>query len=127
MSETTGVKYDRDKPRTDLMQPRALLAYARVLGFGAKKYAPHNWRLVPDARMRYAGAALRHVLAYLTGETRDPETNENHMAHAMCCVAFVLELDEEGSDEARRTSVTDTAATGCGPRCDGEHVHDCQP
>lgn len=91
------MKHDAEKPRTDLMQPRALLAYARVLGFGAKKYAPGNWRLVADARTRYVGAALRHLLAYLGGEKTDPETGENHMAHAMCCVAFVLEFDEEES------------------------------
>lgn len=94
MSDETGRKDDAEKPRWDLVQPKALAAYVRVLTFGARKYAPENWRKVPEPTRRYLAAALRHVMAYLAGERRDAETNESHLAHALCCLAFVLELDE---------------------------------
>lgn len=62
----------------------------RVLEFGAKKYAVDNWKKVPDAENRYREALLRHVVAYASGEEVDPETGESHLAHAACCVLFLL-------------------------------------
>ncbi len=87
------VKHDTGKPRADLLPPRALLAVARVLALGAKKYGPNNWHKCQEPP-RYVGAALRHVLAYMSGEKRDAESGESHLAHAACCVLFLLELDE---------------------------------
>lgn len=92
-----GKKYDGGKPDYALLPPRAVEAMVRVLTYGAKKYAPGNWRKVPDLRRRYISALLRHVFAHMRDEKRDPETGENHLAHAMCCAAFILELDEENA------------------------------
>ncbi len=39
-----GTKFDGGKPRMDLLDPLWLAEVARVLGFGAQKYAAHNWR-----------------------------------------------------------------------------------
>jgi Domain of unknown function (DUF5664) len=94
-----GRKYDQDKPRYDLIQTKAIGAYVRVLTYGAEKYAPDNWRRVEDRRRRYFAAALRHLMSWWGGEQRDPETGENHLAHAICCVAFLLEEEEEGPEE----------------------------
>lgn len=95
-TEPTFQKHDQDKPRTDLLPPRGVLAVARVLGFGAKKYGADNWhKAAPDeAVRRYTGAMLRHALAMLAGEERDPETGESHAAHAACCALFLAELHE---------------------------------
>jgi ribosomal protein L32 len=38
-------------------------------------------------------------MSWWGGEQRDPETGENHLAHAICCVAFLLEEEEEGPEE----------------------------
>jgi hypothetical protein len=89
-----GEKHDNGKPRFDLLPPAAVTEMAKVLTFGAKKYAPENWRKVPDAKARYTAALLRHAFAYLGGETADTETQLNHMAHIMCCAAFLIELEE---------------------------------
>lgn len=88
-----GVKHDEHKPRPELLPPRALLSVSEVLAYGARKYAPDNWRKVPDAHTRYVGAALRHVLAHLTGERLDPESGKPHLAHAVCSLLFALEFD----------------------------------
>lgn len=87
-----GVKYDADKARMDLLDSYAIEQLAHVLGFGAKKYAAHNWR-GGIAKSRLIAAALRHLFAYLRGEDKDPETGLSHAAHAMCCCMFLLGLE----------------------------------
>lgn len=86
-------KHDQDKPRYDLIPPAAIEEMVKALTFGAKKYAPNNWRTVPDAKSRYTAALLRHAFAMLRGEKRDPETGLHHAAHIMCCASFIAELD----------------------------------
>lgn len=92
--EKTGNKADDGKDRWDLLPTKAVRAVVKVLTFGAKKYAPENWRKVPDARRRYYAAALRHLTAWWEGETDDPETGLHHLAHAACCIIFLLEVEQ---------------------------------
>ena len=40
----TGLKFDKEKPRLDLIDTGFLNTLGDVLGFGANKYAAHNWR-----------------------------------------------------------------------------------
>jgi hypothetical protein len=98
VDEATGLKFDSDKPRPELIPPLAEEEVARVLAKGAEKYFPENWRLVPDAggpRGRYLGAARRHILAYMQGDWYDPETDLHSLAHAIASLLFVLELELE--------------------------------
>lgn len=87
-----GTKHDAGKPIIGAIPPNAELAVGRVLAFGATKYARDNWRLVEDAQIRYMDAALRHLNAVRRGESQDSESGEHHLAHAACCVLFMLEL-----------------------------------
>lgn len=87
----TGQKHDGSKPRTDLLPTAPLFAIADVLGFGAKKYAAHNWRAGLEYQRVY-GAILRHLFAWQEGEDLDPETGLNHLAHAGCELLFLLEF-----------------------------------
>jgi hypothetical protein len=88
-----GRKDDSNKPRWDLLPFKGLEQIVLVLTHGAKKYAPENWRVVKDWRWRYFRAALGHIVAWWSGEKLDPETKLPHLAHAACCVLFLLELD----------------------------------
>lgn len=95
-----GVKFDDDKPRYDLIPPEALEGLAKVLTFGAKKYAPRNW----EKGMlwgRVFGAAMRHLWAWWRGENTDPETGLSHLDHAACCIAFLqaYEVRKTGTDD----------------------------
>lgn len=83
-----GRKFDHEKPRYDLVPWECMDDVARVLTFGATKYAPDNWKYVKGARWRYIGAAFRHLAAMAMGETNDPETGLPHAAHAVCCLLF---------------------------------------
>jgi hypothetical protein len=89
-----GRKFDGGKLQYGLVPPLALRETVKVLTYGAEKYEPDNWRRVPDGPRRYFDAAQRHIWAYKTGEVNDPETNINHLAHAICCLMFMLDLDE---------------------------------
>jgi hypothetical protein len=95
----SGVKRDAEKARWDLVPMGALAAVVRVLTFGAAKYGDENWRTVEDSRRRYYAAAMRHVAAWWAGEARDSESGEHHLAHAMCCLLFVLELEGASAGE----------------------------
>lgn len=88
----SAIKFDSDKPRMELMSPVALNKLSQVLTFGAKKYADNNWRNGINYT-RLLGAILRHVFAYLSGESKDPESGLSHIAHAMCGCMFLLEYE----------------------------------
>jgi hypothetical protein len=93
-----GVKFDADKPQYTLTPPLALAEVVKVLTFGAKKYAPDNWRKVDNALTRYADASMRHGEAVRMGETHDSESGLHHLAHRICCDLFRLELMLEGRE-----------------------------
>ena len=88
-----GRKYDGEKLRWDLLPWEPTEEVVKVLTFGAKKYAPNNWKYVPGRRWRYIGAAYRHLKAWICGEKLDVETGLHHLAHAACCLLFLLWCD----------------------------------
>lgn len=87
--ETGGVKFDQDKPRMDLIDACAAEELAKVLTFGAQKYAAHNWRKGIKLS-RLIAASFRHLVAIMRGENVDPETGLAHAAHLMCCAMFMV-------------------------------------
>lgn len=91
---TEGRKYDKGKPDYTLLPWNAVEEVVRVLDFGARKYARDNWKYVQDADMRYLAAAFRHLAAHAQGELVDEETGISHLAHASCCVLFLLSMEK---------------------------------
>lgn len=85
-----AIKHDKEKVRLELLSPIAMTEIAKVLTFGASKYADHNWRN-GFKWSRLIGAALRHIFSFLNGEDKDPETGLSHLAHAGSCIMFLLE------------------------------------
>ena len=95
-----GYKHDGGKVPLHLLSTVALNKTAEVMAFGAKKYGTDAWRAGMDWS-RLIGAALRHITAFNGGEDVDPESGLSHMAHAACCVMFLLEYEDtfpEGDD-----------------------------
>jgi len=86
-----GRKFDSGKARMGLIPPYALEAIAEVLTVGAVKYAPDNWKFVEGREWRYLDAMLRHINAHVKGEMLDEETGMHHLAHAACCLMFLLD------------------------------------
>lgn len=98
--DAPGVKTDQGKPQPRLLPPGPLMAVVDVLTYGAHKYAPDNWKKVPQARERYADALLRHIFSWLDGESHDPESELHHLAHAGCCILFLLHFELKEDDDA---------------------------
>lgn len=106
----TGIKYDSAKPKMNLLPPKAIVEVAKVLTFGAEKYDAENWRKLDDLQNRYTAGALRHIFAHMDGEKLDPETGLSHMAHALCCLLFKLEIELEDG-ESKEEELRETDAT----------------
>jgi len=93
MPTGTALKFDGGKLPLHLLSTEAMNQTAAVLAFGAQKYAEHNWRKgfvwsIP------LSAAMRHITAFNAGEDKDPESGLSHLAHAACCIMFLLEFEK---------------------------------
>ena len=99
------VKHDSGKRRYDLIPYDALEEIVKVLEFGATKYDDNNW-CRGAAWSRYWTATMRHVVAWWSGESNDKETGLSHLAHAGCCILFLLayELRGLGADDRSSSS-----------------------
>lgn len=101
----TGQKYDQDKPRMDLLDPNFLEGVAKVLTFGAQKYAANNWRN-GIAVSRLIAASYRHLGAINRGEDIDPESGLGHVYHLGCCVMFLSEMMKQPKFDDRYNGKT---------------------
>ena len=69
----------------------AVVQVAPVFKHGADKYSPFNWRQERIGHMTYVSAALRHLFAYIDGETVDPDSGLPHVAHAIGGLMILLD------------------------------------
>lgn len=115
-----GVKFDHGKPRLSLIDPKWLLelleaqtkepelrtdllpismivAVARILTIGANKYAERNWEAGMTWSRAY-DASGRHILQWGAADTTDKDTRLNHLWHAACNLAFLIEWETTHPD-----------------------------
>lgn len=80
-----------------LLPTKAVGLVVDVLGYGAylaprpdgtRGYGENNWQGIPT--LDYYDAALRHLTAWKLGERLDSASGLPHLAHAACCVLFML-------------------------------------
>lgn len=88
------VKHDSGKLLWDLLPWHATEEVVEVLTYGARKYTPNNWRNA-EGTSRFFAAAMRHIVSYITGQKRDPETGIHHLAHAICNLMFIIEWERD--------------------------------
>ncbi len=92
-----AVKKDTDKTQMYLLPPKALEGIAKIMTYGAKKYNPYNYKLGKGLNWdRLFSACMRHLNAWNSGEDMDPESGENHLFHAGCCIMMLIDLQENG-------------------------------
>lgn len=89
-----GMKFDNGKLRWSLVPSGVMNEVIGVLEYGAVKYREENWKHVDNAQIRYYDAAMRHIDSWWHGQKIDPETMRHHLAHAICCLMFLMWLDE---------------------------------
>jgi hypothetical protein len=81
--------------RFDLIPPVAMFELAKIMEYGARRYAPNNWRKIPiDDHVNHA---LSHLFAYLAGDRQD-----DHLGHALARMAMAVEMQNTtlGQDKA---------------------------
>lgn len=66
-----------------------IIKVAKVLQYGADRYEPNNWRLIPEEE--HINHALIHIIAHIAGDTQD-----DHIDHALCrlMMAYATEKSE---------------------------------
>lgn len=96
-------KFDGSKRRYDLIPYDALEEIIKALEFGAEKYGDDNY-LHGTKWTRYWSASMRHLTAWIRGETIDPESGLSHLAHTEACVLFLLTYERRNIGEDDRVS-----------------------
>lgn len=80
-----------------LVPPSATHYLALALEDGGKKYGPYNWRDIPISVSTYKAAAMRHLDAFWDGEELASDSKVHHLAHAMACMALMLDAMTVGT------------------------------
>ena len=81
----TGIKHDTGKPPITLLDRDFIEGTAQVMRFGAEKYGRHNW-CGGISHTRLADAAMRHLIAWASGEDLDTESGLPHIDHASASI-----------------------------------------
>lgn len=74
-----------------LVPPSATQYLAEAFKDGAAKYGPYNWRETQVPASTYYAAAKRHMDAWWDGEELSDDAKVHHLAHAMACMAIMLD------------------------------------
>jgi hypothetical protein len=77
--------------------PVAVAQCAMALMDGAEKYGAYNWREKAVRASIYVDACERHLLAWFDGEERAQDSGVHHLAHAMACLAILLDAQATGN------------------------------
>lgn len=90
---TNEAKDTKGKTRLELVLPSTIEWLGRIRTYGVQKYKnPDNWKKVP--KDQYVGAAMRHFEKYRKGEYLDDESGMPHLAHTMCNLMFLLDMED---------------------------------
>jgi hypothetical protein len=95
LAENPKESAGRKKCPMHLLPPEFLIQTANVLGHGADKYTPWNWRTTPIKLSTYQGAMMRHLTQIAKGEDLD-ESGFPHLAHIAASAAIVLDAAANG-------------------------------
>ena len=79
--------------------PDALIQIAKVLEYGASRYSPNNWRLIPEED--HLNHALIHLYALEEGDTQD-----DHLGHFL--TRIMMAYATEKSFKGNYTEVPDS-------------------
>ena len=105
----------RTKQSYRCVPPVAFAALGTVMQGGADKYGPFNWGEAGVTATVYYDAALRHLIAWFTGQDLDPESGQPHLAHVMACCAILLDSTALGNLEDDRPSGSTFPVIAKGP------------
>lgn len=86
MSEK-ALRYNEDKRKWSLVHFKSIEPMVEVLEYGAKKYAPENWKKGLDKK-EILESMMRHLASLMDGDTLDEDSKCKHIGHIMCNAMF---------------------------------------
>lgn len=87
-----GLRFNEGKLELSECPNSLIYAVAKVMMFGASKYAKHNWR----KGMKWSiprDCLQRHLTAWDDGEECDKESRLSHLYHAAANIAMLIEYE----------------------------------
>ena len=88
-----GERKNKGKARLELIAPSLMYEVAQVMEYGAKKYAPDNWRRGMKWSVPYA-CAVRHLTKWWMGERVDEESGCSHLGHVVANIMMLIEYEK---------------------------------
>lgn len=85
-----------DKLPLHLWPETATAMGAVALLDGALKYGRTNWRVIGVKASIYNDAVRRHLNKWFEGEDTDPDSGLPHLAHALACIAIMVDARAAG-------------------------------
>lgn len=85
-----------DKLPLHLWPETATVLGSLALLDGALKYGRGNFRVVGVRASIYVDAAKRHLNRWFEGQDTDPDSGLPHLAHALACIAILVDAKEAG-------------------------------
>jgi hypothetical protein len=85
-----------DKLPVHLWPETATIMGCLALLDGALKYGRANFRAIGVRSSIYVDAVKRHMNAWFEGEDNDPDSGLPHMAHALACIAILVDAQATG-------------------------------
>lgn len=85
----TGVEFNLELAMDNLNceELQQVINIAKILQYGADRYAPNNWRLIPEEE--HINHALIHIVAHIAGDRQD-----DHINHALCRLMMALSTEK---------------------------------
>lgn len=89
--------YGLTKVPLHLVPPSAKHFLAMGFADGAVKYGPYNWRDNAVSASVYVAALNRHMDAWWDGEEVAKDSGVEHLAHALACIAIIVDAMTSGN------------------------------
>lgn len=92
-SPTGSLRKNQGKPEVSQIDPRFIRGLADLMTKSAKKYGKFNWALGQEYHTPY-DSLMRHMLSFIEGEDKDPESGVSHLLHAAanCMILYTSQL-----------------------------------
>lgn len=100
LNSDKALHFSGGKPGVDQIPAEILLEWGQVFSYGEQKYFRDNWRKGNNWHEFY-GSAQRHMLKWMMGEERDPESGLPHLIHAIWNLAALryFQIHGLGTDD----------------------------
>ena len=111
-------RHNEGKLSWSILDFKALEPLVKVMMYGEKKYARHNWKNGMDMQV-IMDCAMRHMTDLLNGETIDLESGLPIVGHLMANIMMISHYQQKEETDHMRDFVKELMSTMEPERCCG--------